>query len=452
MSRKLKVKIAALVLVAAASMAVMGVLLSTMQTDLSLDGYTQEMRQEGAALPDVLAEADEDVRQNTDVYDAIFQSKAQSIAFMANNDAGFEATDAKMVEYQDLLGVDNVLVVDRDGTVVASAQDTMANFAYARFNQLRTVFDDGEPSQAVEVEVPEQDWLMRYYAARIDDGRMVVVEQDPAELRELIEVAGSTESALKNIAIGEHGFMFAVSATDYLVTYHPDERLVGTDAIDGGIDVADLEDGAFARMTLAGEELYCGVTKVGDTYYVAAVPESDMAAARNVTVGVILFVFFAVMTVVILYGVFVLREEERRGGDPADFRAVGPLRYNKAIGRKAAVLSFVGFLGILLVSFYMQTLFALSSKSVANNERAVEVEQTIQRANERLDDLTAQYGERYLGKCPRGRLRARPQPGARDPRRPAGAGRRAADPVRLRLRRGRQPGGHELVLCELHAE
>ena len=67
MSRKLKVKIAALVLVAAASMAVMGVLLSTMQTDLSLDGYTQEMRQEGAALPDVLAEADEDVRQNTDV-------------------------------------------------------------------------------------------------------------------------------------------------------------------------------------------------------------------------------------------------------------------------------------------------------------------------------------------------------------------------------------------------
>lgn len=172
----------------------------------------------------------------------------------------------------------------------------------------------------------------------------------------------------------------------------------------------------------------------------------------NVTVGVILFVFFAVMTVVILYGVFVLREEERRGGDPADFRAVGPLRYNKAIGRKAAVLSFVGFLGILLVSFYMQTLFALSSKSVANNERAVEVEQTIQRA-ERAPGRPDRAVRRALpGQVPRGRLRARPQPGARDPRRPAGAGRRAADPVRLRLRRGRQPGGHELVLCELHAE
>ena len=50
MSRKLKVKIAVLVLVAAASMAVMGVLLSMMQTELSLDGYASEMQQESDAL------------------------------------------------------------------------------------------------------------------------------------------------------------------------------------------------------------------------------------------------------------------------------------------------------------------------------------------------------------------------------------------------------------------
>ena len=294
MSRKLKVKIAVLVLVAAASMAVMGVLLSTMQTELSLDGYASEMRQESDALESLLASADEGVEQNTVTFDEIYQSKAASVAFMANNDAGFAATDAKMVEYQDLLGVDNVLVVSRDGAIVARAQDTPADFAYARFNQLRTVFDNGEPSAAVEVELPEQNWLKRYYAARIDDGSMVVVEQDPAELRQLVEDTGSTKSVLKDIAIGQHGFMFAVSAQDYLVEYHPNDLLVGTDAIDGGIDVADLEDGAYAWMVLAGENLYGHVSKIGDTYYIAAVPESDMAATRNVTVGVILFIFFAV--------------------------------------------------------------------------------------------------------------------------------------------------------------
>ena len=171
---------------------------------------------------------------------------------------------------------------------------------------------------------------------------------------------------------------------------------MGTDAIDGGIDVADLEDGAYAWMVLAGENLYGHVSKIGDTYYIAAVPESDMAATRNVTVGVILFIFFAVMAVVIMYGIFVMREDEREGRSPEDYRHVGPLRYNKVIGRKAAVLSFVGFLAILGVSFYMQTLFALSSQSVANNERAAEVVETTQRTQARMDELISPVSYTHL--------------------------------------------------------
>lgn len=399
MSRKLKVKIACLVAVAVASMAVMAALLSSMQNELSLDGYTSEMQQEADALDGLLSVADEGVAQSTVTFDEIYQSKAASVAFIANNDAGFAATGAKMAEYKDLLGVDNVMVVARDGAIVAQAQDTPANFAYPRYNRLRTTLDDGKPSEAVEVELPEQGWLMRYYAAAIDADTMVVIEQDPEELRQLVSDTGSTESVLKDIAIGQHGFMFAVSAQDYLIAYHPDQSLVGADALDAGIDVADLEDGNVAWMELDGTSLYCNVSKIGDMYYLAAVPESDMAATRNITVGVILFIFFAVMTVVIMYGIFVMREDEREGRDAEDYREIGPLRYNKVIGRKAAVLALVGFLGILGVSFYMQTLFALSSESVANNERAAETVETIQRATDRMEALQDQYSERYLSKA-----------------------------------------------------
>ena len=399
MSRRLKIKIAVLVAVAALSMTGMGVLLSSMQTELSLGDYTTEMQQEADALPELLASANENVEQNTVTFDEIYQSKAESVAFIANNNAGFAATQAKMVEYQDLLGVDNVMVVGRDGTLIAGAQDTLADFSSSRFNQLRTVFADGKPSQAVEVELPDENWLMRYYAARIDDDTMVVIEQNPEELRQLVQVTGSTESVLKNIAIGQHGFMFAVSAQDYLIAYHPNQNLVGADALDAGIDATVLEDGAVSWMTLDGASLYANVSKIGDTYYIAAVPESDMAATRNITVGVILFIFFAVMTVVIMYGIFVMREDERHGFDPANFSQVGPLRYNRVIGRKAAVLSLVGFLGILGVSFYMQTLFALSSESVANNERVAEVVDTMERSTERMEALNDQYSERYLSKA-----------------------------------------------------
>ena len=160
MSRRLKIKIAVLVAVAALSMTGMGVLLSSMQTELSLGDYTTEMQQEADALPELLASANENVEQNTVTFDEIYQSKAESVAFIANNNAGFAATQAKMVEYQDLLGVDNVMVVGRDGTLIAGAQDTLADFSSSRFNQLRTVFADGKPSQAVEVELPDENWLL----------------------------------------------------------------------------------------------------------------------------------------------------------------------------------------------------------------------------------------------------------------------------------------------------
>lgn len=227
MTNRLKIKIAALIAVAAIGLVAMGALLTGMQTDMLVEGYQQEMDQEAAELPTLLQEAADETEQNTETFDAIYQSKAASVAFMANNNAGFEATNAKMAECRDLLGVSNVLVVNRAGDVAAQAAETRADFSHARFNQLRTTFATGEPSPAVDVELPEQNWDMRYYAAAIGDDTMVVVEQDPTELDELIEDTGSVAAVLKNISVGQHGYVFAVSARDYLIEYHPTARWWG---------------------------------------------------------------------------------------------------------------------------------------------------------------------------------------------------------------------------------
>ena len=138
---------------------------------------------------------------------------------------------------------------------------------------------------------------------------------------------------------------------------------------------------------------------IGDTYYVCAVPESDMAASRMVTVAVILFVFFAVIATVTLYGIFVMRQEERDGHANDHLVRVGRLRYNREVGKRAAIFTLVGFIAIVAVSFYMQTLFALSTQSVVNKERASSIAETIDRVNDRADELTVQYDERYLSKA-----------------------------------------------------
>lgn len=399
MSSGLKRKAALLAGVVLICMVVMGVVVSTMQTNLSLENARQEMAVVAESLPETLDAANEETAQNKETYDAIFQSKAESISFAAHNDAGFEVSNAKMTEYAELLEVENVLVVQRDGTILAQAQETPADFSRARFNQLRTVFDTGEPSEAVNINLPDQDWVQRYWAAPLDDNTMIVVSQNPQELTDLINDTGSLKSVLSGIVVGQSGYVFAISAQDYTISYHPDDTLVGQDALVLGFDVADLETGNYLQITLGGQDLYCYVDHIGDQYYISTIPESDMAASRNLTVGVILFAFFAVMLMVVLYGIFIMHDDAKRGVEAADYCKIGPLRYNKAVGKKAAVLSFVGLLAVVLVSFYMQTLFALSSQSVVNASRVEDIQSTLERTEARASALTDQYKERYLDKC-----------------------------------------------------
>ncbi len=84
-------------------------------------------------------------------------------------------------------------------------------------------------------------------------------------------------------------------------------------------------------------------------------------------------------------------------------KGAGPLaggsRVNRRIASRAAVLSAVGLLALVVISFYMQTLFALSSQSLTLTERVEQVAADIERSQERAAELEEQYNERYLSKA-----------------------------------------------------
>lgn len=400
MSKRLKKKSMALAVAVTVCALAMGLLLASMQTRLSQEEYALEFDRVAAELPDLVKMARSETEDNTQTFDDLYRTRAASIAFMAANDAGYEATDVKMAELKDLLKVDNVLVARRDGSIIAKAADTKADFSRARFNQLRQCFETGRPSDPVEVDLPDQDWLMRYYAAKIDDDTMVIVEQNPQELHALVKDTGSTESMLKNISLGSHGFVLAVSAKTHLITYHPDQNMIGTDALDNGIDIDNLEDGKTFFTSVKNTSLYCRVKLVDDTYYVLAIPESDTATARNITVGVILFAFISIVAAVALYDLFVLADDEHNDHGDHEYVKIGRnLRFNPAVGRRATALSIAGLVLLLAVTFYMQTLFALSSQATVNRERVEQIDQTLKNNAMREDELTRQYSEHYATTC-----------------------------------------------------
>ena len=80
---------------------------------------------------------------------------------------------------------------------------------------------------------------------------------------------------------------------------------------------------------------------------------------------------------------FPRRETRRSRGE----RARSPIVRMPACRSRAAALSVVGLIGIVAISFYMQTLFALSSQSLALTERVWATEAAVERTE-------AESGER----------------------------------------------------------
>lgn len=398
MSKRLKRKTAVLLIVEFICLIILGVFLNHMQVSLSAREQAEELQKKIEPLKDAVEEADAEAKEHTEAYDVMYQSKAESLAYMLREEVDAEASDTVLKKYRDLLNVNNVLVLDQEGNVEGRAEPSRADFTRCRYNQLRTVFQDGEPSEAFEVEVDQE--ILRYYGARIDGDTMAVIEQNPAELKSLLEDTSTWKSILRNVSVGTTGYAFAVSARDYTFLSHPREELIGQDALDAGIRTEELEDGNKAWIELNGESLLCSVAKLGDAYAICAIPEKEIKASCRVTVAVVLCVFFTVIMLIVAYAVFIMQDQESQNGSlESSYKKVGPFWYNRLVGTKSAAIAVTGLCCVLLTSLYMQTLFSLSYRSMSNNQHVQELQATIQRYEEDVQQLKEQYNTRYLNKC-----------------------------------------------------
>lgn len=400
MSKRMKKKAAGIFAVIAVCVVALGFFLSMVQTNVAVNEQDEGLHELIAQMEEVIAQADADADVEEENYDEVYQSKAETVAYLARH-TDFKATDATCADLTSRLDVSNVVLLDRQGNVVAQGADSPAVFTRARFNQLRDVFETGEPSEAFTVDFGEETY--RYFAAKIDGTTEVVIEENPQELDELQNNIASWKGILESMSVGLDGYALAVSSQDYTVLYHPDESLVGTDAFAIGIEAENLENGAYGWVTINGERYYCGTAKIDsdNAYVICAIPEAEIMSTSTSTVALVLIVFFIVMTLLGAYAIMILNEEERQGKSHKMSRYVklGGVYFNRVIAAKASVILVVGFVVIVATAFYMQTLFSISSHSVSNLQYTEEVEQSIADNDDYIDILKEQYNRRYLNKC-----------------------------------------------------
>lgn len=393
MNREMKRKAAFMVAVGGIFLVLLGALLFYMQTSLSLANQRESTHEKLAQMDEVIAQGQQSEEQTTRSFDEIQQSKVASMAFMFRNGVMDGYTEANLQECKTLLDAENVYVLDREGNTLGASQITSADFTVMRYNQLRDVFGEEEVSAAFEVETDHGRF--RYYGCRIDDNTLAVLEKNPAELDELLASTSTWDAMLRTVTVGLNGFSFAVSDKDYTFLYYPDDSLLGMDALSEGISVDDLEDENYTWMEVNGQRLYCGVAHVEDAYVICAVPEDEILSSRDITVLIMLFTFFVVITLVITYAFFIMLQEKKKERK----KLSGSIYYNFGVGRKIGTVSAIGLVCILLVTFYMQTLFALSQQSISNTQHLAEVEREIQSYEDERENVTEQYNERYLNKA-----------------------------------------------------
>lgn len=352
--------------------------------------------------------ADKAAESAEESYDEVYSSKAKTAAYMAHNVSSFSFDGPYLQKLREHLGVNNIIIIDKNGHVLAEAMNAMTeSFEVSRFNTLRTVFDHDETSFSSEpFTVNYNGTERRYYAAAIDDMSAIVIEQNPAELTKTISLIDSYEKNLKKVIVGIDGFVFAVSSKDYTFKYYPEnESLEGMDAIDAGIDADSLQNGRTSWMNINGRFYYCGVYFNTDNsdYLIAAVPGREIFRSIFWSGLIMLIVMAAVLAAVTVYTFNVIEESAKRlidlrqdNNDSTDYSR------NKlwvAMLRRTGVVSVIGLIIFAAVCVYIQALFTVSNDSISNLHTADAVEGVIDDGKELYKDLTDQYDQHYLNKC-----------------------------------------------------
>ena len=128
MTARLKRKAAIMIVVELIFLSLVGVLLTNMQTDLSLNDQRDNIAEKLDEMDELIAAADASGVEITEAFDEENRGKVGSAAFMYQNGVLTGYSRANMQLLTDLLDVDNVIILDKAGRALAQSGDSPADF------------------------------------------------------------------------------------------------------------------------------------------------------------------------------------------------------------------------------------------------------------------------------------------------------------------------------------
>ncbi|MDO4502842.1 MAG: mechanosensitive ion channel [Coriobacteriia bacterium] len=379
LSRKVLAAAVALLVVGAVTVALAIACIHPMQ---SVGNLKQNFPGKLESARELVTQTQEDVDAVYARYDGLYQSKADAVAFFAQNKKGFAYSNAQMNQLFGLLDVDALLVVDENGKVVArsGAAEGLAPSAAKAAAMVLT----GQNGGFAPFDVQAGDGQLRLYASAVDAEHVVVVAKQPSQIAESVSRLASVELALRDVTVGETGFVVAVDDQG-IIRAHADADLVGTPAADAGLTPEQLADDFAGDVTMGGQRYVAQTCACGDYVLMCALPYAEINSFTSIYVclGVAVYLIAAGLLLAFLYFAATDRRRRKDADDAAEPSA--------AALRARAIPVGVGCLVFALAaSLYLSTLVELSGMMVSNDQHAASVKARVEAGEKTAADIDAE--------------------------------------------------------------
>lgn len=319
-----------------------------------------------------LAENAQEAQENLATYDAFSQAKVDTLALFLDRNPDSQALDAMAAQW----GLQGYWLVSSDGKAQPSQATIDGQVLSALLSDRKPVSMGNE----------------RYYAAAREDGGLLVGSRDASKENEALSLLTSPAHALSTIKVGTSGYIVAVDPLGR-IAYHPDESWIGQPAKDKGLALNAGYDG---WAELADGRYYCISQQAGELTLISALPRAEMTANVTQMVLIALAAVFVVLTLLVSYALFLRRDQAKRPYNAEDYQQIGKKLYlDRVILRKIGNIALIGVVAVFAISFYIQSLTALSRQALISSAKLDAVDTLLDGNQGRINELKQEYSDEY---------------------------------------------------------
>ncbi|MDO4484859.1 MAG: hypothetical protein Q4C54_10695 [Clostridia bacterium] len=386
MNRKIALRLVRNVLIAVIALCLQFVFLSQLQSAMAMNRQQANSGTKLAIAAQRLLENAADADADWAIYDNFLADKVDTVAWLLDAAAAGEEVLTAAAEQW---GLCRVYLADSQGNITYASEGRPATLEEAGLGRL-LAFARGEDDRPYVT----LDNVCHYMSRRADDSYLV----GGIDCTEMIAAQDERYTAaysLRDIKVGQAGFVLAVNTADSTVAYAPDEALIGQPASVLGMDEA-LVQGTSGYITWQGEAWHYQSAPAhadkNDYLLVAMVPKAELtdSSAPVVWTAMIISALAAAALIVFMLLLDLEGQDEARC-----CRVTKHICLNLSAGKRLRTVAVAALAVLVAASAFVNCLTNVSRQALIFESKLTDVDEILARNDERTAAIKAAYEDEY---------------------------------------------------------